>query len=300
MAEECGALFLRLGLSPDKTIAALQGLPTKITKVVQSKRGSREAYRDLVVAIIVNLWKKEAMTFFEKTRVERVMRTVITAVVPGVDVPTIAYGPAIEAADEEWRALRRKEKQAAMEKDNEAKAKKKDKKHDKKDKEDGKSRHRSRHRSRTRSLSRRVQSPIQQTARGRSRPPGRTGRQVPAALLTAARAKSQSHAPGRIAQNSMSGAEAGRQEPEMDPVLLQIMRLSPTSRKRLLDSVTSGQDKTVDANTKQGFKAPDVDDHGALHTTEAEKHLTPASPRQSEDSFSAPKARPKDRDEFVG
>ena len=115
MAEECGTLFLRLGHSPDKTIAALRSFPINLTKVVQQKKGCREAYRDLLVATIIDLWKRDAMTFFEKSRVERVMRAVITAVVPGVDVPTIAYGPAIEIAEQEWNILRDLEKAKLME-----------------------------------------------------------------------------------------------------------------------------------------------------------------------------------------
>ena len=65
MAEDCAALFLRLGMSPDKSIAALRGFGANAAKAVGQKR-SREAFRDLLSDTLFQLWKKDALCTFER------------------------------------------------------------------------------------------------------------------------------------------------------------------------------------------------------------------------------------------
>jgi hypothetical protein len=53
MAAECAGLFSRLGLQPEKTIAVFSGACGTITKIVEKRRGSREAFKDYVTDLLI-------------------------------------------------------------------------------------------------------------------------------------------------------------------------------------------------------------------------------------------------------
>ncbi|CAK0877780.1 unnamed protein product, partial [Prorocentrum cordatum] len=66
--------WTRLGLNPDKSTAALNGFPRKVGKILDQRRGTREAYRECLAKAIVNMWKADAMPHDEPGRVERAMQ----------------------------------------------------------------------------------------------------------------------------------------------------------------------------------------------------------------------------------
>ena len=73
MAALSAGTFTALGLDASRTIAALEGVPEAMRKVLET-RHPREGYRNLAASTLAVLWHTKAMPFDETKRVKRVMK----------------------------------------------------------------------------------------------------------------------------------------------------------------------------------------------------------------------------------
>ena len=84
MTESIGEMgvFTRFGMDTAKSVAVLSPLPKNIERALDRRVGVREAFRDLLVKALRQLWDSGAMGFDESGRVERVLQALIPLLTP--------------------------------------------------------------------------------------------------------------------------------------------------------------------------------------------------------------------------